>query len=187
MKLAEPEFVAIPAEPVDEAVPPRRERTGLATARRWAADFVVVVLGVFVALVADRWQASSHERGLERAYLERIREEMAGDTARMRMLVERAGRKMEALRALEPMLARGSADADVGEAAPLLVTASASLEQDFITIAVDELRSTGNLLLIRSEAARRRIMGYAFVANRRFSRILEDGAAALDAIEEALR
>jgi len=34
MKLAEPEFVAIPAEPVDEAVPPRRERTGLATARR---------------------------------------------------------------------------------------------------------------------------------------------------------
>ena len=126
--------------------------------RRWLGEFVVIVLGVFVALVADRWQSSLDDRDRETRFLARIRADIAEDTTRLATLVTRANQKLTALSALES-LARQPSRA-TRELALALLAAERPLDQDFRSTAYDELQSTGQLNLIRDDKTREAVMRY---------------------------
>ena len=51
-------------------------------ARRLLLEFVVIVLGVLVALAADRWAQDRADRDLEAAYVQRLTNEIRGDSVR---------------------------------------------------------------------------------------------------------
>ena len=126
--------------------------------RRWLGEFVVIVLGVFVALVADRWQSSLDDRDRETRFLARIRAEIAEDTVRLATLITRANQKMTALAALESLPRQPSRA--TRELALTLLAAERPLDQDFRSTAYDELQSTGQLNLIREDKTREAVMRY---------------------------
>ncbi len=47
--------------------------------RRWAGEFVVIVLGILVALAVDNWSDDRKDRALEREYFSRIKEDLEWD------------------------------------------------------------------------------------------------------------
>jgi len=51
------------------------------TYRRWAGEFVVIVLGILAALAVDSWSEEHNNRILEQEYLARIKEELKWDLA----------------------------------------------------------------------------------------------------------
>src|SRR5262245_12462687 len=51
---------------------------------RWlAAELLIVVLGVMIALAVDQWRESQSDRATERLYLTRILTEVRGDSANL--------------------------------------------------------------------------------------------------------
>jgi hypothetical protein len=127
--------------------------------RRWLGEFVVIVLGVFVALVADRWQSSLDDRERETKFLARIRSEIAEDTVRLANLINRADQKLAALARIESILSRQPSQS-TPELASSLLAAERPLDQDFRSTAYDELQSTGQLNLIRDDETRETVMRY---------------------------
>jgi hypothetical protein len=126
--------------------------------RRWFGEFLVVVLGVFVALAADRWQAASSARDMERAYLQRLRMEIAEDTTRLSLLITRAQQKQAALKELEG--AMGAAPWNAAALGQVIRTSLLSLEQDFRTTTYEDLLSTGRWSLLRNPEMRDAIISY---------------------------
>ena len=49
--------------------------------RRWAGEFVVIVLGILAALAVDSWSEERNNRILEQEYLARIKEDLEWDLA----------------------------------------------------------------------------------------------------------
>jgi len=49
--------------------------------RRWAGEFVVIVLGILAALAVDSWSEDRNNRNLEQEYLARIQEDLEWDLA----------------------------------------------------------------------------------------------------------
>jgi uncharacterized protein YjeT (DUF2065 family) len=49
-----------------------------------AAEFVLIVAGVLVALALDQWRARLHDRTLESEYVLRLRNDLANDTSSFR-------------------------------------------------------------------------------------------------------
>ncbi len=47
--------------------------------RRWAGEFVVIVLGILAALAVDSWSEQRDNRSLEQEYLSRIKEDLESD------------------------------------------------------------------------------------------------------------
>lgn len=128
--------------------------------RRFARELVVIVVGVLVALTADRWQQSRLERQSEHDYRERLRGDVAEDTVRMIQLVERSVEKRKALAYLETVIAQRPPRDSARALAREMMLASATLEQDFRTTAFEELRSTGRLMILRNQELREAVMAY---------------------------
>ena len=53
-----------------------------------ATDFVIVVVGVFIGLQVANWNAERHEKNAARAYIERIREDIATSAKNLQQVVE---------------------------------------------------------------------------------------------------
>jgi hypothetical protein len=56
--------------------------------RRWAGEFVVIVLGILAALAVDSWSEDRNNRILEQEYLARIEEELKSDLAEIEEAIE---------------------------------------------------------------------------------------------------
>jgi hypothetical protein len=123
---------------------------------RWPAEFVVIVLGVLVALAADRWNQGRLERELAEDYAVRILAELSADSVRLASEEEGArARRVAGLQLLDAI--RGSASADSvrilyrrcdGWAVPSLGGAT-----------LEEMRSTGSLRLL-APATRQALLDY---------------------------
>jgi len=147
------------------------KRSAAAQASRFAGEFVVIVIGVFVALAADRWQQTASERESERSYLERLRTEIAADTARMKQLVARSEQKRVALAYIEAAIARRPPADSLRDLAANMREASYYMEQDFRTTAFDELQSTGRLMLLSDAEVRAAVVAYHEFIERYLPRI----------------
>jgi len=67
-----------------------------------AIDFVIVVVGVYIGIEVSNWNAERHERSAARAYIERIREDIAYSAQSLQQTVEYyQAVKTQALKALE--------------------------------------------------------------------------------------
>lgn len=114
-------------------------------------EFIVVVLGVLVALAVDGIAADRRDRALGQQYIDNLRRDMHTDTLMDRIYTDVAGRKAEGLRAALRALdepARSIADADL-----LLALNFAIFDLNASTVLLDEptytdLLNTGNLRLL---------------------------------------
>jgi len=130
---------------------------------RMGAEFLVIVVGVLVALAVDEWSNSVQERELEREYLQSLSRDLAEDSAAYAGAL--APNVEEALAALREIVsvARGF------EAMPIDTVAFVRLmwESRFSVTQFEERRTTfeellatGNLSLIRSAELRASIVSY---------------------------
>lgn len=144
------------------------DRTPLAL--RWFGELVVIVVGVLVALAADRWNEARSEADLEGQFLVRLASEIRGDSA----LVEDYLASLPAI-----MASRDSLLAFVDGAPPpegwgprLIVNASRPLTLP-PPLAWTELNATTSLSIIRDATVREALARYYTVDCREAEQRLE--------------
>lgn len=155
---------------------------------RWfAAEFLVVVSGVLVALALNAWWAGHEERAREEAYLRQLlvdtreNERRIADAIAMDSVsTDATSRAMAALHGAAPLPAADTLVRWLGGAA------SAA---DFrpLTGTYDALLRTGDLRLIRSDSLRSQLAAYATSLEAETTRRLQLRAAFLDAIHPFAR
>lgn len=126
-----------------------------------ALDFVIVILGVFLGIQAANWNGARQDRIQERRYYAQIVEDLRRD----QQILIRAQHKtdefdaaaenvLQAMRSgLPPNISAGRFALDIHHAGYLYIPRSTRSTYD-------ELISTGNLGLLRSETAKRAIAEY---------------------------
>jgi hypothetical protein len=119
-----------------------------------AGEFVLVVLGVLVALALDQWRARRHDRSLEAAYVARLRGDLVTDTARFGWFTGVLDTKDAVLHEL--LLPPAPGDVPL----PALARLSRVRHSTFIGLppvtaaTFNELLSTGSVNLLRSDDLR---------------------------------
>jgi len=138
--------------------PPLRSRV-----IRMGAEFLVIVIGVLVALAVDEWSSSVQERELEREYLQSLAIDLGEDsTAYAAALAPNVEEALTALRTIVPV-ARGigGMPSDTVEFLRLMRESTFSVTQfEERRTTFEELLATGNLSLIRSAELRASIVSY---------------------------
>src|SRR5690349_7662416 len=133
-----------------------------ATLRKAVGEFLVIVLGVGVALAADNWRDERMDRTREREYLARLREELEAGRPLIELHHQRQPAATAALDTLLSMMREGRSRADVGLSK--IVEASADYEFNAAGVTFDatyrEMLSTGGLNLVSSPAVRTAIGRY---------------------------
>ena len=142
---------------------------------RLLAEFLVVVIGVLVALGVDEWRGTLTERSEESLYYERLAEDFAADIANWEQLIQLLTPKDDALaRVQEWMLEPSLSDRDRLQ----------ELAQDLAMGAVysgsvppprrstyEELLSTGKIAVIRDSRFRAALIDYQFAFDNLFVRV----------------
>lgn len=137
---------------------------GKAREQNWfaiAIDFVIVVLGVFLGIQAANWNESRKERVEERRYYAQILDDLRADQQTLQFALRKAAEFDAA--AEETLLAiRSGVPSNVspGHFAVGIHLAGFLFIPRPARSTYDELISTGNLGLLRSEAAKRAIADY---------------------------
>jgi hypothetical protein len=145
-------------------------------AQRAAAEFIVIVVGVLVALAVDGWREDQAERVLEREYLERLLADVR--TGRDRLIgfgrehLHAAERNMEVV---APFLRYGDPiPIDTLPFIAALYQSSRSvvlnLDETYPNTTFEELRSTGGFILIQDPELRSAVMAHYFLVERSASR-----------------
>lgn len=133
-----------------------------------AAEFVIVVVGVAVALAADGWRQELLDRNLENEYVERLIFEL--EITRSRLVQEReflAEAHEGARRLLEKFESSEHLDSDdaIMDFAYAARTGGYTNGTTNRLVAYDELVSTGRLQLIRQTNIRNSLANYSSVAD----------------------
>ncbi len=130
---------------------------------RMGAEFLVIVVGVLVALAVDEWANSMEDRELEREYLQALAIDLSEDsTAYAAALVPNVEEALAALRTIVPV-AHGAEvmPSDTVGFVRLLWESTFSVTQfEERRTTFEELLATGNLSLIRSAELRASIVAY---------------------------
>jgi hypothetical protein len=138
------------------------------------AEILIIVVGVLIALGVDSWNDNRVDRILETQYLERLNEDLRWNVERTRELVEAHSRKLSVLEDL----AETTSQSRLIESDPISVIAALGSGVDlgwvspsFRVGTFEELRSTGNLGLIRNVELRAALGDYDIELTEILSRI----------------
>ena len=127
---------------------------------RLVAEFVVIVVGVLIALWVDQLREARVNAGLEVEYLESLVADLDADLAQFDA-TEAWMRRSETAAATVLALYGGSPPTgDVADLVAAVETAGWQMFPSITRNTIDDLRSTGNLRLIRDAALRRAIAEY---------------------------
>jgi len=128
--------------------------------RRLAGEFVVIVVGVLVALWVDQLREARNNAELEIEYLQSFVIDLDADLAQFDE-TETWMRRQEAAAATVLALYEGSPPTDnVADLVAAVETAGWQYFPSITRNTIDDLRSTGNLRLITDPALRRAIAAY---------------------------
>ena len=129
-------------------------RTTLVT--RLLAEFVVIVLGVLIALAADRWNQQRSDAGLEAAFVERFIAEIRADSLSAERYLSRLPETLAAQDSLLKFVNGATPPSD------LPATTLAAVQQMRLDApdAWTELQAAHSLTLIRSGEVREAISAY---------------------------
>ena len=147
---------------------------------RWSAvaiDFVVVVVGIILALQLNLWAENRKDQALESVYLRRLIEDLAIEQKSMEAAEGFARARIEAVRWLDRLAADPSAAGeDPAKVSWAVETASWRSFPQINAFVYHELQSTGRLTLLRSERLRRSLSEH-YAALQHDARVGEDLAA----------
>jgi hypothetical protein len=139
------------------------DRAKILTRFNWRfllGEFVVIVVGVLVALWVDQLREARAEAALEVEYLESFVLDLDADLAQFDE-AEKWMRRSEAAAAIVLALYEGSPPTmNVADLVAAVETAGWQAWPSITRNTIDDLRSTGNLRLIRDPALRRAISAY---------------------------
>jgi hypothetical protein len=139
------------------------DRTKMSTGLNWRlllGEFVVIVVGVLMALWVDELREARVNAQLEVAYLESLVTDLDADLAQFDE-TEAWMRRQEAAAATVLALYRGSPlTENAADLAAAVETAGWQFSPAITRNTIDDLRSTGNFRLIRDPALRRAIAAY---------------------------
>ena len=146
-----------------------RRLTEHVKAQNWfavALDFLIVVLGVFVATQVANWNAARIERELERAYLVRLHEEvsiMITEQESERSEVVARAKKLDEVAAYFEAFGTPAAVSPEPVGEHCSAVSSSHIFAGDITLppTISELISTGQILLVSNQALRMRIVRLA--------------------------
>ncbi len=125
--------------------------------RDWAAvaiEFVVVVLGIFVALQAEDWNQERSDRRLEQVYLSRLIDETKANLETLRQYEQIYQQKVRFIFALPDMRLEDAVGRDPGAFMRELDNSSWVAIPDLRSESYEELESSGRLALLRDAALR---------------------------------
>jgi hypothetical protein len=139
------------------------DRTKMSTGLNWRlllGEFVVIVVGVLMALWVDQLREARNNAALEVEYLESLVTDLEADLAQFDE-TEAWMRRQEAAAATVLALYEGSPPTqDVAVLVAAVETAGWQFSPSITRNTLDDLRSTGNLRLIRDRDLRRAIAAY---------------------------
>jgi len=143
---------------------------------RVAAEFFVVILGVFLALAADRWNQRRSDAASESAYVSRLIDEIRADSIQMAGALDATPARLAARDSLMRMLNGDTTPPDL----VATVLAAAGLQMDLNPPnAWRELEAASSLNLIHDTEVRQAVTTYYRVdreaADRRLTRAQERG------------
>lgn len=137
-------------------------------------DFIIVVVGVFMGIQAQAWNSSSNDRNLERQYLTRLHDEVSGIIEEDKGSVARNVADLARMEELSRYLFRDDNSVDLGsEHCVSLATAHIYGSGTVVPSAIDELLSTGRILLISNSDIKASIIDFR-QSIVRFDRLQED-------------
>lgn len=139
---------------------------GHSTWPRTIAEVVLIILGIILAFSADRWWDSVQRRDLERDYLARLTDDFAANQRELSQGVARQDTFLATAHDLLTLIAAGRPHAAEDSIAALLTVVLRAGPISPRTAAYDELKSSGNLLLLRQDTLRRMLASFdALVQN----------------------
>lgn len=144
---------------VDSETPEMTERARTRWVRRGLPEFVVIVVGVLVALWVDRWAADRADLRAEDQYVRALIRDVQSDVVEFDS-VAAWSRRREAHVSNVLAFLRGEADPHADSLLMAIEMSTWQLPFSLATYAIDELRSTGNLRLIRDAELRRAVAAY---------------------------
>lgn len=124
--------------------------------RRLLAEFVIIAVGVGVALAVDNWNDVRKERLLEAEYLAGIAEDLALTSLLLRDTIEKAAVNDAALRSVIAVAKGAPPPPDAQFTLELIYSTFLGLPSVY-SVTMDELVSTGSLRLIRDRELKRKL------------------------------
>ncbi len=130
-------------------------------------EIAIVVVGVLLAVAADRWNTARQDRASAEAYLQELEVDLRSDTAALGAEIARAEYREEAARLMLGVVFEGRAIDDPADFVLRVVNASTYGEPVQARETFDDLVQTGRLGLIRDPALRRKLTEYYQFIERR--------------------
>lgn len=123
-------------------------------------ELVIVALGVMIALWADQWMEARQEAAMEVAYLERLQTDLEADLRSLRFSADQARNRLAITRQVDAWLDDPAAAPDPDSLVLKAHFAGVLFPPMISRFTIDELKSTGDLRLLRNEALKRQIADY---------------------------
>lgn len=125
------------------------------------AELLIIVSGVLIALAVDNWNQGLKERALERQYLESLAEDLRDDIDELDLALRMADLNEGAARLALRVQSEGSAA--VENPADLVVAVERAgflYLPSYSPFTFEDLKSTGNLRIIRNPELKKRLAAY---------------------------
>lgn len=123
-------------------------------------EIAIVSLGVLIALWADQAVEARQEAARAVGYLERLQTDLRSDIRSLRFSSDQARNRLEITRQVDAWLQDPDADPDPDSLVMKVHFAGVLFPPTISTFTIDELKSTGDLRLLKNEALKRQVADY---------------------------
>ncbi len=123
-------------------------------------ELAIVSLGVLIALWADQAMQARQETAKAVSYLERLQEDLSADIRSLRFSADQARNRLAITRQVDAWLNDPSAAPDPDSLVMNVHFAGVLFPPTISKFTIDELKSTGDLRLLRNQALKRQIADY---------------------------
>ncbi len=123
-------------------------------------ELVIVSLGVLIALWADQAMQKRQEAAAEVGYLERLRTDLQADIESLRFSSDQARNRLAITRQVDAWLQDPARTPDPDSLVMNAHFAGVTFSPTISKFTIDELKSTGDLRLLRNEQLKREIADY---------------------------
>jgi hypothetical protein len=130
---------------------------------RWQlalGELAIVSLGVLIALWADQWMQTRQEASMAVSYLERLQTDVREDLRSLRFSANQARNRLAITRQVDAWLHDLDALPDPDSLVMSVHFAGVVFPPTISKFTIDELKSTGDVRLLRNEALKRQIADY---------------------------
>jgi hypothetical protein len=123
-------------------------------------ELAIVSLGVLIALWADQWIQTRQETAISVSYLERLQTDVRADIRALRFSSNQARNRLEITRQVDAWVHDLDAMPDPDSLVKSVHFAGVTFSPTISKFTIEELKSTGDLRLLRNQVLKRQIADY---------------------------